>query len=165
MEYRIQLYCVHGQRLGRGTFTGHSPAARSSNASFHWSHNQWSVLAFCCPLQCRVHDTFTHALTFELIVERTQEMMPCYLNIILHFSAVSSLPVEIFIDPPQLTTPSPLVCPSKQWFCPNDHADQHSGGNEQRSGECISEHSACNGRCPTPALWWASSTKQSKGLS
>ena len=33
LEYSGQLYCVHGQHLGRGTFTGHSLGAGSSDAS------------------------------------------------------------------------------------------------------------------------------------
>ena len=156
MEYSGQLYyCVHGQHLGRGTFTGHSlGAAGSSDASCPLVlHATKSLLCLFCSLQCRVYDTFTHRLSFKLIFERMQEMVPFYLNIFLHFSAVSSFPVEIFIDPPQLKPPSPMICPSKQWFCPNDHTDQSNGGYEQKSGECISKHTACNGRCPTPALW------------
>ena len=88
-------------------------------------------------------------------------MMPFCL--FLHFSVVSSVPVEIVIDPHQLTPPSSQSppCPSGQWLCPNVGMDKQNGGNgegweekeNENNGECISEHSACNGKCPTPAIW------------
>ena len=106
-----------------------------------------------CNVECATH---------SLMVDRSWEIMPFYL--FLPFSVVSSLPVEIFIDPPPGLTPppSPLVCPSGQWFCPNDHTDQHIEGHNEKLGEgekgaCISEHTSCNGRCPSPAIWWVNS--------
>ena len=132
---------------------------RNIQCQFSTDHTtEVSLSPLFCSLQCLICTKFTHC-----IVDRMWGMGPLFLNIFLPFSVVSSLPVEIFIDPPQLTLLPPLACPSGQWFCPNDRAVQYNGGEGQISeeiekGACISEHTSCNGRCPTPALWWANPT-------
>ena len=88
-----------------------------------------------------------------------------YLNHLL-FCSVSS--VEIFLDDLHPTSSYPETCPSGQWFCTeqfhpkvgDQQPQQRHGGigqenvEQEKTGKCISEHTACNGMCPSPALWY-----------